>query len=535
MEKSCYFNKDSETYIYHFTKENLVDTKNIINMTNNKKIYYEKMENKDFNKNIEDIINKCKNNNILIVINSIDNFEISEIINNYAEKLKTKSFVLQNITMINYTNYNKKVLYYFTNKNGEEIFKKIINVFPSEGELIFNDANFFVNSKLDINIPKTVDMNQNILYTFVQKGGEIKNIIIRVMKTTNISNRLKDQWWFSWYFSIPACANIRLLQSTGTCWLNSAINSLFLSEEILNLIKMRYKDKKEYKIKFKDFEKNKNTEILCNALVYNLVINKTKAKFDDGNFVAYLASLIKCEYMNEPKKCKNIKYGDGGYAHKAIEIILKNIVEKDDFTCINLSEVIGEYDIYDEILKKYKEEYDEYQKIYGEYDKEVKNKYRDEYKIKNLGKKINEYNIKLKKYSDDLKEIQKSWENIEEKIKDYEIDNNDIFEKYDANKILVFSGFFDKNIKQNIIFNNKKYKLCASVVQSEFEKTTHVISGIVCNGKYYIYDSNNIFLQCDWYKGGEEIQNVFYSEKMKHLYGKIDFDTIYVLIYILDE
>lgn len=534
MEKSCFFNKDSDTHIYHFSKEKLIETQNNINVTNNKKINYEKMDENDFEKQIDNIINRCKNNNILIIINSIDFPNLYTKINIFLEKMKTKSYVLQNITIINYTQNNKLVLYHVINKKKEEMFKKIINVFPLEENLFSNDDSFFANSKININIPKTIDPDKNILYVFKQKGGNIKNIIIRIMRTTNLSTKLKDQWWFLWYFSIPSCANIRLLQSTGTCWINSAINSLFLSEKILDIIKMRYTNKDEYKIKFKDFEKHKDTKKLCNALVYNLAINKTKAKYDDGNFLAHFASFIKCEYMDEPKKCKKKNYGDGGYAFEAIQILLNNIIEKNDFTCIRLFAIIGKYDEYDEIYKKYVETTEKFNENIDNYNDEIKKQNNDEYKAKYYTTLIKENEKKINELEEKIKTIQELWKNVDDECKKYDIDNNSELKNFDANKILVFSGSFDKNIRQNIIFNGKQYKLCASIIQAKFSGgETHVVSGIVCNDKYYVYDSNNVFLKCDWYKGGEEIQYSFESQQMKNLYSKILFDKIYVLIYIL--
>lgn len=533
MEKNCYFNKESETYIYHFTKETLIDTNKTINMTNNKKIHYEKMYDVGFDKNMENIINKCKNNNILIIVDSFENTKILEEINKYTEKLKNKSYVLQNITIINYTNNNKNVLYYVKNECGEDMFKKIINVFPTHGDLFANDENFFKNIKLNVNIPTVVDINKNLLYTFRQKGGEIKNIVIRVMDTKEISKNLKEQWWFLWYFSIPSCANIRLLQSTGTCWVNSAINLLFMSEKILNIIKAKYEDKNEYKIKFADFEKNKNSKILCNSLVYNLIINKTKAKHSDGNFLAYLASLLKCEYKGESKKCKNAKYGDGGDAYEALKLILKYIIGDDNFTHVDIYKLVMRYDEYDEIYKKYTEKYNEYTETYKEYEKNEKNKqHYDEHQVKYLRDKFNNLNEQLKIYVEKLNNINNEIKNVT--IKNYILDKNKIFKEYSTNKILIFSGDFDKNIKDNILFNDKKYKLCASIIQLNFGNQTHVVSGIICNKIYYIYDSNNILLQCDWNKGGENIKKTLEDKKMKSMYGEIKFDQIYVLLYILD-
>lgn len=54
------------------------------------------------------------------------------------------------------------------------------------------------------------------------------------------STDLIDQWWFKWYFSVPPCLSSRLTQSTGTCWMNSIINSLFFVPEIITLLTTKY-------------------------------------------------------------------------------------------------------------------------------------------------------------------------------------------------------------------------------------------------------------------------------------------------------
>jgi hypothetical protein len=535
----CQFNKDSETYIYHFTDEKLLNTQNIINITNDENIYYEKIEIKNFlnnfDRNLEKIIKKCEENNILIVINSND--DISDLLtkfNHFINKLKLTECLLHNVTIINITNNNKKVLYYEKNKNNDDIFKKIVNVFPTKGDLFINDEAFFEKTLLNINIPKTLDTQKNIMFTFKQKGGEIKNIIIRVMDTESKTKMLQDQWWFLWYFSIPSCANIRLLQATGTCWLNSAINSLFLIEDIAEIMKKRFeenKNKEEYKIKFRDYEKIKNLKILCNSLVYNLIIQKTKAKYDDGNFLAHLSTLVKCEYTNQPKKCKNKNFGNGGDTFQAIKILFKYILQNNDYTHINIYNIISGYDEYSELWHKYKKIYDEYTNLINEYNIEIKKQYYDEYKVKKLKSKIEDYNEVLNLYVKKLKNLEENTKNIS--IRNYNIENIDLYKNNNLNKILFLCGEFDNNIKTNIKIKENKYKLCSCIIQLKSKKMTHVITGIVCKNIYYIYDSNNLFFRCNWNKGESEIKNIFEQAKFKKIYGNtMSFDHIYVLIYI---
>lgn len=538
----CHFNKDIETQIYHFTNDNLSNTKNIINLTNDQNINYEKIDIQDFiqnfDRNFEKIIKKCNDNNILIVINSKDNnSDILKYFNNFIGKLKSSEYLLHNITIINETVDNKKVLYYEKNKSDNDIFKKIVNVFPTKGNLFINDETFFDRTILNTNIPKNVDTEKNILYTFKQKGGELKNIIIRVMDTESNTKMLKDQWWFLWYFSIPSCANGRLLQATGTCWLNSSINSLFLIENISDILKKRFEDDKnkdEYKIKFRDFGKIKKLKILCNSLVYNLIIKKTKANYDDNNFLAHFATLVKCEYTNQPKKCKDKNFGDGGDPFEAIKILFKNILKDNDYTYINLYDSVLGYEKYNNFLSKYKKIYTDYSNMIDEYNRKIKKQYYDESEIKKLKYDIQKlYDILTlheKKLGEYEKEIKKK--SIAD-IVDYDVENKNLYEKINLNEILFYRGRFNKNVKKYINIKNNKYKLCSSVIQLKSKKMTHVISGIICKNKYYIYDSNNLFLQCNWYLGEIEIKKLLEMPKFNKIYGNVmSFDYIDILIYI---
>ena len=135
----CKFNKDMDVTIYHFTTENLINTETI------KYIKIDKNLNEiEFNNLFEEIIKTCGNINILIVINSIELPSIYELFNKYCmnnEFIKTN--LLNNITLINLTNDNKKVLYLYKNENDIEIFRKNINIFSFNTEITINDNTFF--------------------------------------------------------------------------------------------------------------------------------------------------------------------------------------------------------------------------------------------------------------------------------------------------------------------------------------------------------------------------------------------------------
>jgi hypothetical protein len=243
--KDCYFDKNLASTIYHFSNQNLSSTHDIINNITGKKIYYKKINiNDSIEDYLEEIIKHCEKNNILVYVDSISEPKFIYQINDYLKKFVNTNNIFHNITIINYTNNNKNTIYLIKNKEDKLIFKKMVNIIPlfSEDPVFANDKNFFVDLIKNVNVSKNLDANNNETYTFMQKGGEIKNIIVRLMETYSYSDLLRDQWWFQWYFDLPPCANVRLLQSSGTCWLNAVINSLFMIDNIAQIFKSRYEE-----------------------------------------------------------------------------------------------------------------------------------------------------------------------------------------------------------------------------------------------------------------------------------------------------
>lgn len=537
--KFCLFDKNLDIDIYHFTSKNLSKTNNITYPATGKKINYNQISSSDGIKNIfNKAIKMCKDRNILIIINSILLDDIAQNINNYLENNISQNDVsLQNITIINYTNDNRKVIYLV-----KDIFRKIINVFSLKDDQFTNDKDFFTNIQLNKNIPKTVDPDSTVLYTFKQKGGNIREIMIRIMDATSSSDKLEEQWWFSWYFNIPPCANIRLLQSTGTCWANASINSLFLIKEISEIIQERYTELSEdeqnnanvnpnYKIKLKDFgNSDYSLEEKLFSLVYHLLVNKTKAKYSDGNFVGYLATHLKCQYENKPKKCHDIQYGDSGSSALAIKTMTQYLFNKDDYIFVDLKEIL--INGYENLVKKFKKKIKTQDKYINRYNEEIKKVNIDQRGIDTLKNKIEGLDIALKKMNRKIETNGKQLKNLD--FGDFNIDDNKMFSKYKPNKILIFAGEFDRNIKKNIIFADQKYQLLSSTIGVK-ANDFHLISGIICNNKSYVYDSNNILVETDWENGEKGLEKYFNNRNVKEMYKKINFVYIECLVYILSN
>ena len=574
----CDFNKDMDVTIYHFTTEHLINTDNIKNPTTGKSIKYininQNLDEMKFNNLLDEIIKTCGNINILIIINSIYLPSIYNLFNNYCttnEFIKTN--LLNNITLINLTNDNKKVLYDYKNENNIDIFRKNINIFGYNTKITINDTTFFENITPDKNFTKLVDTEKKELgqISFPKKGGANIFTNIRLMNVYYNSTNLVDQWWFKWYFSVPPCLSSRLTQSTGTCWMNSIINSLFFVPEIITLLTTKYNSlsNKEIidKITFNKFDCipcEYDLKTLLFSLVNNLLIIKRKASTTDGNFIGSIASKVKCLYENKLEMCNNKEYGDGGDPYKGIEIILNEIFSDDNVSyCFLLEQKIIKYQ--NKIVDKINEYNDERTKIILEINKKIEDYNKnnklvrmliDTYNKKNSDKlldkinqikniltsitdennllriKINDLDKLIEPLKNSLFELKKLFEIV---TTDIDLSSNEELKKFFINiievkkypKILIFDkNIFDRDIK----IGSYNYKLCSSSII--LNGIDHAIAGIICNNKSYVYDSNNIIVETNWPE--KDISKYLTNETTKELYSNksLLFRDFGYLIYI---
>jgi hypothetical protein len=292
------------------------------------------------------------------------------------------------------------------------------------------------------------------------------------------------------------------------------------------LLKTRYNelsssDKEKSKIKFKDYDKHDNNlKMILNSLVYHLLINKTKAQMDDGNFMAYLATLIKCRYTKKKSKCHDPKYGDNGYSLDALKILLNEIINTSDYTILDLDKIFNKYES--------RVTYD----MYMEYQK----------KHKKINKIVNEYNLETKKNIPDnskIKELKKIYDELLNRIdyleKELKISETIDINNYDVDKktVLIIGAKYSTEIKKEIFFNNVKYNICSCVIGIKTKSGNHLICGIICNNKQFIYDSNNIFVEAEWTQGEKGVDTYLNNKEVLELYYKKPiFTGIFVLIYL---
>jgi hypothetical protein len=301
------------------------------------------MNKTEFDDFLKTIITDCGGKNILIIIDSrfepkilptVQKKEVYELFNDHFLTASTSDDLFSNITLINLTNTNRKVLYFYKNKNNYEIFRKNVNIIPFDTNIFINEDFSFNGIIKNTDFIKQVnvtepDIKKDCKYyvsyptlTPLKGGNKHQYVNFRLMNIENIpkdSTKLVDQWWFKWYFFVPPCLSNRLMQKSGTCWMNSVINSLFFVPEISTLLIKKYNELPLEKkniinpITYKNIVScTHDLNTLLFSLVNNLLITKKKAQIGDGDFIGCISSKVKCKYENKPTECANIKYGDSG-------------------------------------------------------------------------------------------------------------------------------------------------------------------------------------------------------------------------------
>lgn len=605
--KECDYNNNNPTHIYYITHQNHIDYVNDINdnfanqpIKYNHIIYNDTFIVQDF---LTQTVEKCLGENILIV------FDISQIayfysdsienINNALEKIaqNTDKKRLLNITILSLTNNTRNTIY-TVYKNNAELFKKVINVFVFD-ELIkqhridffntaiiskkFNRNNYYY---LNLNLEDTIKVHiysENIKYNipqflpidFINK----KTIVYRFIKHFELNEKITNQWWFKWYFAIPPCASGRLTQSSGTCWLNSIFNTLFLVPEIAVLIKNKYNDlsdKKKTEIEqireFKNFTNNQKIhepyytlENLIYFLVKKLLIDKIRAQVSDKDFMLEVAAKIKSqtqfldenyyfipEIINMSKK----------YSNKCFKL------EKKETITIRKQCVPGEqslestkpgfkkcilpwstplisqcYSNLHQSLRSYGEGYFPSKAIGSIMEYLLKNQdyYIIDLSTASFNNKVTKLNLETN-VPDFAQKYLTEWEDYANNIEHlnmFKFDTNIInfvldkkIDQINCPKIIVIiKDIYFKKAQLEIQIDNKVYKLRAAPIYIKTSLSlAHAVSGIICYGIPYIYDSNNILLQAKWF----DREFVDYNIQFQNIMGITDDSLItYELTYLI--
>ena len=469
--------------------------------------------------------------NILIYFEDMTEEYLNRIIKLIEKKANNEYF---NITIFNkIINSSLAIPLFFTNSN-VKTFKKVLNIFPFEIAItVTSETTFKLVNRINKSIDVIRDMNEDIVnyklwYQKKMKGGQrsvaeqkddidpkdktnYKRFVFRIMETNQdntcdpdtlrVCQKASDQtWWFKYYFSIPVCSYGRLSQSTGTCWCNVILNICFLTPAISTLLLQKFKEnnadyKKYIQDKYKDFNDICDSDDKLVHIIYGLIniiiINKKKATTLDCNFVSEIAARIKgIGLYNDEFYYKTLDeklfFGNNYNTVIGFYIFLENILIQ------NIDYVLIESNYFDsKLYKKYVYLLDKINNLSTSENSESEIFVNKSNKIKNL-----------LEYGDDLIENKMSdfdnflsikWSDIIYNFKDFN-------QKNPPNIIII--PLYLINIKDIIYINDIEYKLQSASICFDIKSLndTHSISGLYCNEKYYVYDSNNIISYCKWNK-----------------------------------
>lgn len=428
-------------------------------------------------------------------------------------------------------------------------YKKIVNIFSFDHAIKVCDDKVFesvtlINKTITVIFDPTAPLEKCFTIWYEKKSKQSggtdgsnstnnnKMFNFRMMETTN-STDLESTWWFKYFFSIPPCAFGRLAQSTGTCWLNTSLNILFLSEPIANMLVSRYynlpkdfKDQVEKILTPLDFYA---LEIPLKTIVWSMVnlflVKSIKAITLDSNFLGVVASKIKglWEYNNENYFIENnfgIEYGDGFISYCGLLVLIS----------IYFEENVDYYKLFNSNAQFF----DEIQKIanlFKEYD-EIRSNLTDDKleKLDQLEKQINKINglnektqSIIRQMDETNKQICLSWDEIT-------FNETKIFPE-NPPKLLIIPTIKCKQIHQVIYIGETEYKLIAGGINFKILEfnSYHIVAGLICGNKYYIYDSNNILSYTNWNQG---IYND-YIEQLNEFYGVNGYSVEYTNQYVI--
>lgn len=495
-----------------------------MNMDNN--IYYKKyLKYKEKyiklkNKNIQ-IGGKYNKTNIKIYENNILN-DLYDIYDN-----------LTNISKKNINKINKKISRQITEKNIYSRVKKIQKKLSRSVNKIDEDQ-IFTMTDIKYNFNKKIELKDKYLEQY-------KNIL----KNAYLSKDLYDTGFYEYQFKLKQylseCGENRTTQLYGTCWFNVIINAIIFGDhmrariiQILMLYKKIYGknkldrlveriDKTQRKLKTRSSQTQKlnNSQdtieynifehiigILYKILCQEGLRNTDPKSYDNFN-LTNLALSIKMLGTNEPINPKKLE--DMAYISIYGIDILINIINKFIDTHHHI--------IYDE-----------------------NNKY--------LLGNPNHINTILIILNNDLKKSEARFsfyydlkiQNIELDIQDNDINQyikfNDGIEIKNINNvdfIFIDHEFYNSDkIPHEIycIVNDRKYLFKLDVamldLSQEDNNIGHVISGMICNNEYYIYDSQtNFYFDGDWTNIGdrknvEKILNFYDIHSASYVYKYID-------------
>jgi len=346
------------------------------------------------------------------------------------------------------------ILIYFSSINTPRVTISINNILQDD------NADVHFNNTTIINLLE--DSNND--WIFAPRNRHVKKIVnqlydskIQLEISKSLKKKLTDQWWFKKYFKLPPCSYGRLLQISGTCWFNSTFNALMLVPKIAEIMKLKWSllplEEKNKVIEMGSLDrclsKTAPLKTLLFVMIHFILVKGEKPKYEQGNWIKEVAGYVKSVALTRTESTyRNLKVAD-----------LQNNTNFSNSYADGSSTSSAIRIILETLFVSY-----EYKIVTISYLPEYKSMHKDSKNFDNYGKFWNELQV--------LPLL-----------------------------IIVHVPPELSSLKKSMIINNTQYSLESGVMGISGEIGSHAVSMLRCEERWYIYDSNNILIECDWHKG----------------------------------
>ena len=307
---------------------------------------------------------------------------------------------------------------------------------------IHTDPFYHIKVDIDTDCHRLFSVHQPPAVREMFARSQVEICVIYDLQSTPLD--ITKQKWFKQYVKIkPVCAKGRLIQYTGTCWLNTSLNIILLTPALAKRAKENFlkentgKTDEELGNEFnmdtcimkirENVANEQNTRVTKRAmdmLVYNILIKGRKAARTNGNFLRPVGRAMK-------KIGKHIG-GDGNNA------------------CVNL----------------------EYINVNNDYNKAVDQGYFPEPVLLNI--------LIPMLFGDDMVVVNSE---------------NDLRKIKTTPTIACIDSKCNTFMSRSVIINGTTYELQAAAI---YVNDDHVIAGLMCGEDSYVFDSHNYLAYCDW-------------------------------------
>ena len=469
-------------------------------------------------KEFEYFLNTTENIDTVIFI-ELDKNIFSRYTINLENNKNINKHIIDNRIKIDTFYKNLNIYIYNLKQKYENV--KIINIMDTNA--LVNSNKFYKVVNIYIN-----NISKKIAKLYFYFTYNIKNCVykkIELLTDDMLFNNILATHWLNTLINTPKVFENRLIQTSSTCWANSVFNSLYLIKDIREELYIKYEEYKKTKsgqfpIKFKNLRNPKyvkNIKDILFSIIGNLK-NNIKPNKNNSNYVLVLSAYMK-EYLDDLRnypfhyykfKKYKLKYKpyyslcSASNNNKLRNKLCSNKKYRYDLTKLNQ---ICSYNEPDTICDKYSKTSDQtYGYIYGDYGPLYS--YLIVFDILEII-----FNIKISAF-----------------VPTTLINTNILIILIGKKSISISSG--------DLIIDGNTYELRSCHLSNK----NHTICGIKDRGIYYIFDSNDLWIEEDWskllnHKNLNSDKNLMkYREKFNGLfpYDKLD-DKFYpeYLIYVL--